>query len=98
MNYKAWNYYDLGHGYCTDVEKCNQSVACAPCSFYVPKENLEQQYISALNNMLRFVHEGMLNEQEVLALSGDVEAIAHLIEKLRQTPTGDGRASDELDV
>jgi hypothetical protein len=87
MNNKPLKYHDLGHGFCTDVEKCNQSMACTPCFSYVPKENPEQQYISALNNILRFLHEGMLNEEGILALSVDLEAIEHLIEKLQQTPT-----------
>jgi integrase len=97
---KAWKYYDLGHGYCTDefFEKCNHRMACARCSFYKPKESLEQQLISTANNIRRYLREINLNEEETLAVSGDLEACERLIEKLRDLPARDGQTPAELDA
>ena len=36
-----WKFYDLGHGYCSYdfFEQCPHRIACAKCSFYLPKES-----------------------------------------------------------
>jgi integrase len=36
---EPWQYYDLGHGYCsyTFFEQCPHRMACAKCDFYTPK-------------------------------------------------------------
>ena len=38
---EARKFYDLGHGYCTYdfFDQCPHRMACAKCSFYVPKES-----------------------------------------------------------
>jgi len=38
---EAWKFYDLGHGYCTYdfFDQCPHRMACAKCSFYLPKES-----------------------------------------------------------
>lgn len=43
---EPWRYYDLGHGLCSYdfFEQCPHRMACAKCSFYLPKSSSEAQY------------------------------------------------------
>ena len=38
---EPWQYFDLGHGYCTYsfFEQCPHRMACARCDFYLPKDS-----------------------------------------------------------
>jgi hypothetical protein len=38
---QPWKYYDLGDGYCSYdfFAKCPHRLACAKCSFYLPKQS-----------------------------------------------------------
>jgi hypothetical protein len=38
---EPWQYYDLGHGFCsyTFFEQCPHRMACAKCDFYTPKDS-----------------------------------------------------------
>jgi len=38
---EPWKFYDLGHGYCSYdfFEQCPHRMACAKCSFYLPKDS-----------------------------------------------------------
>jgi integrase len=40
---QPWQYYDLGHGWCTYTffEQCPHRMACAKCDFYAPKDSSE---------------------------------------------------------
>ena len=44
-----WQYFDLGHGYCTYnfFEQCPHRMACARCDFYVPKASAHAQLVEA---------------------------------------------------
>ena len=44
-----WQYFDLGHGYCTYnfFEQCPHRMACARCDFYVPKASTRAQLVEA---------------------------------------------------
>ncbi|MFG2951926.1 hypothetical protein [Streptomyces adustus] len=38
---EPWQYYDLGHGWCTYsfFEQCQHRMTCARCDFYIPKNS-----------------------------------------------------------
>ena len=44
-----FEFYDLGHGYCTYTffEQCPHRMACARCDFYLPKESSQSQLLEA---------------------------------------------------
>ncbi|MEU8434727.1 tyrosine-type recombinase/integrase [Streptomyces sp. NPDC029216] len=44
---EPWQYYDLGHGWCTYTffEQCQHRTACARCDFYTPKESSKGQLL-----------------------------------------------------
>ena len=46
---EPWQYYDLGHGYCTYTffEQCPHRMACARCDFYTPKDSTKAQLLEA---------------------------------------------------
>jgi hypothetical protein len=46
----AWQYYDLGHGWCTYTffEQCPHRMACAHCDFYAPKASTKGQLLTRL--------------------------------------------------
>src|SRR6266498_3494672 len=67
---EAWKFYDLGHGYCAYdfFEQCPHRMACAKCSFYVPKESSRAQLLEAKTNLLRMMQEIPLQEEERAAV------------------------------
>jgi hypothetical protein len=50
-----WQYYDLGHGWCTYTffEQCPHRVACARYDFYAPKASTKGQLLEAKDNLQR---------------------------------------------
>jgi hypothetical protein len=48
-----WQYFDLGHGYCTYsfFEQCPHRMACARCDFYLPKDSSRAQLLEAKDNL-----------------------------------------------
>ncbi len=48
-----WQYFDLGHGYCTYnfFEQCPHRMACARCDFYVPKTSTRPQARALLDGV-----------------------------------------------
>ena len=54
---QPWQYYDLGHGYCTYsfFEQCPHRMACARCDFYTPKDSTKAQLLEAKDNLQRML-------------------------------------------
>jgi hypothetical protein len=54
---EPWQYYDLGHGYCTYsfFEQCPHRMACAKCDFYTPKDSSRALLLEAKNNLQRML-------------------------------------------
>jgi hypothetical protein len=50
---EPWQYYDLGHGWCTYsfFEQCQHRMACARCDFYTPKNSSKAQLLEAEENL-----------------------------------------------
>lgn len=88
---EPWRYYDLGHGLCSYdfFEQCPHRMACAKCSFYLPKSSSEAQYIEGRQNLLKMMQEIPLTDDEQAAVNNDIGAIEKLLEKLKNIETPD---------
>ena len=87
-----WKYFDLGHGFCTYrfFEQCPHRLACARCDFYLPKDSTRAQLLEARANLQRLRLEIPLTEGERAAVEEGTAAVAHLLERLADTPTPAG--------
>ncbi|WP_253073808.1 hypothetical protein [Kosakonia sp. MUSA4] len=86
---KPWRYYDLGHGLCSYdfFEQCPHRMACAKCSFYLPKSSSEVQYLESRQNLLRMMQEIPLTEDEQSAVENGIDAMDKLLKKLKNVET-----------
>ncbi len=98
-NGEPWKYYDLGHGLCTYdfFSQCKHRMACAGCSFYVPKGSSKAQIIEAKSNLERMLQEIPLTEDEEFAVTEGIEALAKLKEKLADVPAPDGKTPKQIE-
>jgi hypothetical protein len=89
---EAWKFYDLGHGYCTFdfFDQCPHRMACAKCSFYVPKGSTMAALLEGKNNLLRMRQEIPLSDAELAALDDGVSALESLLSRLADVPTPAG--------
>jgi hypothetical protein len=94
----TYKYYDLGHGYCGDrfFSRCPHRMACAKCSYYVPKESSLAHHLEAQNHNQRLLSEVPLRPIEIAAAKGDEAARQALIQRLENVPTPDGRTPKEI--
>ena len=93
-----WRYYDLGHGLCTYefFDQCAHRLACARCDFYRPRESSLAQLLDAKDNILRFLQQIPLSDEERAAVDGDLNAINRLTQQLADRPTPSGQTPVEL--
>lgn len=86
---KPWRYYDLGHGFCTYdfFEQCPHRMACAKCSFYMPKSLSEAQYLEGRQNLLKLMQEIPLTDDEQAAVENDIQAVDKILNKLTGVAT-----------
>jgi len=86
-----FEFYDLGHGYCTYTffEQCPHRMACARCDFYLPKASSQAQLLEAKDGLQRMLVQLPLTETESAAVKGDQTAIDRLLTRLADTPTPD---------
>ena len=63
---EPWQYYDLGHGYCTYTffEQCQHRMACAKCDFYAPKDSAKAQLLEAKDNLQKMLASIPLSDDE----------------------------------
>src|SRR5882724_311774 len=89
---EAWKFYDLGHGYCTYdfFDQCPHRMACAKCSFYVPKGSTMATLLEGKNNLLRMRQEIPLSDAELAAVDDGVSALESLLSRLADVPTPAG--------
>ncbi|MNP82791.1 hypothetical protein D3C76_1815460 [compost metagenome] len=64
-------------------------MACAKCSFYLPKSSSEAQYIEGRQNLLKMMQEIPLTDDEQAAVDNDIGAIDKLLGKLKNIETPD---------
>jgi integrase len=93
-----WQYFDLGHGFCTYsfFEQCPHRLACARCDFYLPKASTRAQLLEARANLQRLRLAIPLTEGERAAVEDGTAAVEHLLERLADTPTPAGPTPREL--
>jgi integrase len=89
---EAWKFYDLGHGYCTYdfFDQCPHRMACAKCSFYMPKGSTASALLEGKSNLLRMRQEIPLSDAELAALDDGVSALEALLSRLADVPTPAG--------
>jgi integrase len=94
----AWQYFDLGHGYCTYnfFEQCPHRMACARCDFYRPKAGTHAQLLEAKAHLQRMLTTIPLTEPERAAVEDGTAAFAQLLTRLADTPTPAGPTPREL--
>jgi integrase len=97
-NGTPWQYFDLGHGYCTYsfFEQCPHRMACARCDFYLPKGSTKGQLLESKGNLQRMLAEIPLTEEERAAVEDGVEAVDRLIERLVDVATPTGQTPRQL--
>lgn len=85
---KPWKYYDLGHGLCSYdfFDQCPHRMACAKCSFYLPKASSQAQYLEGRQNLLKLMQEIPLTDDEQAAVENDIGAVDRLLAKLSGVP------------
>jgi len=95
---EPWRYYDLGHGLCVYefFDQCAHRMACARCDFYRPRPSSLVQLLDAKNNILRFLQEIPLTDEERAVVDGDLAAIDRLTAELTDQPTPSGQTPAEL--
>ena len=95
---EPWKFYDLGHGYCTYdfFDQCPHRMACAKCSFYLPKESTAAALLEGKSNLLRLRQEIPLTEAEVAAVEDGVSALESLLSRLANIPTPSGKTPLQL--
>jgi integrase len=96
---QPWRYYDLGHGLCTYdfFDTCPHRMACARCSFYVPKGSSLEQIVEGKANLLRMKQELSLTEEEVAAVDDGLAALDTLQQRLADVPTPAGLTPRQLE-
>jgi hypothetical protein len=99
-NNEPWQYYDLGHGYCTYtfVEQCPHRMACARCDFYTPKASTKGELLEDKDNLQRMLANVPLTDDERAAVDDGHDALDRLVERLVDVPTPDGTTPRQIDV
>jgi integrase len=87
-----WQYFDLGHGYCTYnfFEQCPHRMACARCDFYLPKGSSRAQLLEANASLQRMMLTIPLTSDERAAVEEGADAVQRLLARLADTPTPAG--------
>ena len=95
---EPWKFFDLGHGYCTYdfFDQCPHRMACAQCSFYVPKQSARAQVLEAKGNLLRLRQDIPLTEPELAAVDEGLAAYEKLLSGLVDVPAPDGETPRQL--
>jgi integrase len=95
---KPWQYFDLGHGYCTYTffEQCRHRMACARCDFYLPKGSTKAQLLEAKANLQRMLVEIPLLDEERAAVEDGQTALDRLLERLADVSTPAGQTPRQL--
>jgi integrase len=95
---EPWQYFDLGHGFCTYsfFEQCPHRMACARCDFYLPKDSTRAQLLEARGNLQRMLLQIPLTDDERAAVEDGAAAVQQLIERLQDVRTPSGSTAREI--
>lgn len=97
---EPWQYYDLGHGWCTYsfFEQCPHRMACARCDFYTPKHSTKAQLLEAKDNLARMAATIPLTDDERAAVDDGHGALDRLLERLADVPTPAGPTPRQIGI
>ncbi len=97
---ERWQYYDLGHGWCTYTffEQCPHRMACARCDFYLPKQSTKAQLIEAKDNLQRMLAAIPLTDDERAAVDDGQIALDNLLDRLADVPAPDGQTPRQIGI
>ena len=95
---EPWQYYDLGHGFCsyTFFEQCPHRMACAKCDFYTPKDSSKALLLEAKDNLQRMLAAVPLTDDERAAVDDGQTALSQLLQRLADVPTPAGPTPRQL--
>lgn len=95
---EPWQYFDLGHGWCTHAYfiECPHRMACPKCQFYVPKDSSIGQLIEGQANLQQMLQRIPLTEDERAAVEEGVEMFESLCQRLADVPTPAGPTARQL--
>ncbi|WP_424532795.1 tyrosine-type recombinase/integrase [Sphaerisporangium viridialbum] len=95
---EPWQYYDMGHGYCTYTffEQCPHRMACARCDFYTPKASSKALLLEAKDNLQRMLANIPLTDDERAAVDDGQAALDRLLGQLADVPTPAGPTPREI--
>ncbi|WP_443075513.1 tyrosine-type recombinase/integrase [Streptomyces sp. NBC_01483] len=95
---EPWQYYDLGHGWCTYTffEQCQHRMACARCDFCTPKESSKGQLLEAKDNLRKMLANIPLTDDERAAVDDGQTALDKLLERLADIPTPAGPTPSQI--
>ncbi|MET8878782.1 tyrosine-type recombinase/integrase [Nocardia sp. NPDC004604] len=97
---EPWQYFDLGHGFCTYsfFEQCPHRMACARCDFYTPKASSKAQILEAKDNLQRMLSSIPLTDDERAAVDDGQTALDQLLERLADITTPTGQTPREIGI
>ncbi|MGW3028483.1 tyrosine-type recombinase/integrase [Streptomyces sp. NPDC001221] len=97
---EPWQYFDLGHGWCTYTffEQCQHRMACARCDFYTPKDSSKGQLLEAKENLQKMLANIPLTDDERAAVDDGQAALDQLLERLTDVPTPAGPTPRQIGV
>lgn len=89
---EPWQYFDLGHGWCTHdyFVDCPHRMACPKCPFYVPKESSRGQFIEGEGNLQKMSQHIPMTEDERVAVEEGMDMFKNLCDRLANVPTPAG--------
>src|SRR6266704_2657102 len=95
---EPWQYYDLGHGFCsyTFFEQCPHRMACAKCDFHTPKNSSKALLLEAKDNLQRMLAAVPLTDDERAAVDDGQTALDSLLSRLADIPTPAGATPREI--
>jgi hypothetical protein len=77
-------------------DQCPHRMACAKCSFYLPKGSTKAQLLEAKANLLRLRQDIPLAEAELSAVEDGLAAYEQLLTRLADVPTPGGSTPRQL--
>jgi hypothetical protein len=97
---EPWQYYDLGHGWCTNAYfvECPHRMACPKCQFYIAKDSAKGHFLESQSNLQTMLQKIPLTEDERAAVEEGIDLFDKLCQKLIDVPTPAGPTPRELAV
>src|SRR5262249_4611894 len=97
---EPWQYYDLGHGWCTYTffEQCPHRMACARCDFYLPKQSTKAQLPEANDTLQRMLAATPPTDADRAAVDDGQTALDNLLDRLADVPAPDGHTPRQIGI